>query len=162
MAIHSHSVRHLRRPERHIREAVNSPISVPSNYHINLTQRPEQQTRSRHRCHLESHSKCHYHLTFSITWRLSCAPPSSDFRSSLRGQWALYTKALSASPSAVKVNIVNTASNFIITALLGAVVFGEKLPLLWWFGAGLLVAGSVIIGKREEGGEENEGRKKRE
>jgi drug/metabolite transporter (DMT)-like permease len=76
--------------------------------------------------------------------------------------WALYTKALSASPSAVKVNIVNTASNFIITALLGAVVFGEKLPLLWWFGAGLLVAGSVIIGKREEGGEENEGRKKRE
>jgi uncharacterized membrane protein len=64
--------------------------------------------------------------------------------------WALYTKALSAGPSAVKVNIVNTASNFIVTALLGAIVFGEKLPLLWWVGAGFLVAGSVVIGRRDE------------
>src|ERR1700755_772243 len=74
--------------------------------------------------------------------------------------WALYTKALSASPSAVKVNIVNTASNFIITALLGAIVFGEKLPILWWLGAGLLVAGSVVIGRREEGGDEDATAKK--
>jgi uncharacterized membrane protein len=77
--------------------------------------------------------------------------------------WALYTKALSASPSAVKVNIVNTASNFIITALLGALVFGERLPVLWWIGAGLLVAGSVIIGRREEvGGDKGGGRKREE
>lgn len=66
--------------------------------------------------------------------------------------WALYTRALSVSPSAVKVNIVNTASNFIVTAVLGALVFGERLPPLWWVGAGLLVAGSVVIGRREEGG----------
>lgn len=29
-------------------------------------------------------------------------------------------------------------------------IFGEKLPLGWWFGAGLLAAGNVVIGRREE------------
>ncbi len=38
-----------------------------------------------------------------------------------------------------------------VTALLGLVVFGEKLPPLWWVGAGLLAAGNVVIGRREEG-----------
>jgi len=64
--------------------------------------------------------------------------------------WALFTRALSLSPSAVKVNVINTAANFIITALLGALIFGESLPLIWWIGATLLIAGSVIIGMREE------------
>lgn len=29
-------------------------------------------------------------------------------------------------------------------------IFGEKLPFAWWLGAGLLAAGNVVIGKREE------------
>lgn len=29
-------------------------------------------------------------------------------------------------------------------------IFGEKLPLGWWVGAGLLAAGNVVIGRREE------------
>lgn len=64
--------------------------------------------------------------------------------------WALFTRALSLSPSAVHVNIINTAANFVITAILGALIFGERLPLLWWVGASLLITGSVIIGRREE------------
>lgn len=64
--------------------------------------------------------------------------------------WMLYTKALSTSPSAVHVNIVNTTSNFLITAVLGTLIFGEKLPVLWFVGAVLLVTGGVIIGRREE------------
>ncbi len=63
--------------------------------------------------------------------------------------WALFTRALSLSTSAVKVNVINTAANFIITALLGVLIFGESLPLLWWVGATLLITGSVIIGTRE-------------
>lgn len=63
--------------------------------------------------------------------------------------WALFTRALSLSPSAVKVNVINTAANFIITALLGALIFEESLPLLWWVGATLLISGSVVIGTRE-------------
>ncbi|QDS73492.1 hypothetical protein FKW77_009206 [Venturia effusa] len=67
--------------------------------------------------------------------------------------WTFYTKALANSPSAVHVNIVNTTSNFLITAILGALIFGEKLPALWFLGAAFLVTGGVIIGRREEKGE---------
>lgn len=37
-----------------------------------------------------------------------------------------------------------------ITAVLGFIIFSESLPPLWWLGAALLVAGNVIIGRREE------------
>lgn len=38
-----------------------------------------------------------------------------------------------------------------ITAVLGWLIFAESLPGMWFLGAGLLVAGNVIIGRREEG-----------
>ena len=34
-----------------------------------------------------------------------------------------------------------------ITAILGFIIFSESLPPLWWLGAALLVAGSVITGR---------------
>jgi drug/metabolite transporter (DMT)-like permease len=61
--------------------------------------------------------------------------------------WALYTRALSAAPSAVHANVVNTSTNFIIAALMGWALFGEKLVGTWWVGAMLLVAGTVVIGR---------------
>lgn len=64
--------------------------------------------------------------------------------------WALFTAALTRSSSTTRVSIVNVSSNFFITAVLGALIFGEKLPLGWWLGAGLLAAGNVVIGRREE------------
>jgi drug/metabolite transporter (DMT)-like permease len=42
------------------------------------------------------------------------------------------------------------------TAILGWMVFAESLPATWWAGAGLLVMGNVIIGRREEGGDKDE------
>lgn len=65
--------------------------------------------------------------------------------------WALFTAALTRSSSTTRVSIVNVSSNFFITAILGAMIFSEKLPLGWWFGAALLAAGNVVIGRREEG-----------
>lgn len=46
-----------------------------------------------------------------------------------------------------------------LTAVLGWLIFSESLPPLWFLGAALLVAGNVIIGRREEkdGGEDLEG-----
>lgn len=44
-----------------------------------------------------------------------------------------------------------------LTALLGLIVFGERLPPLWWLGAGLLVAGNVVIGRRQEDGDGGDG-----
>jgi len=64
--------------------------------------------------------------------------------------WALFTKALARGTSTTQVTIINTSANFMITAVLGFFIFTESLPPLWWLGAALLVAGNVIIGRREE------------
>lgn len=66
--------------------------------------------------------------------------------------WALFTKALARGNSTTQVSIMNTSSNFFITAMLGLVIFSEDLPPLWWVGAMFLVAGNVIIGSKDEGG----------
>ena len=65
--------------------------------------------------------------------------------------WTLFTRALKAGHSATQVSIMNTSANFVLTALLGLVIFAETLPPLWWIGATLLVAGNVIIGRKDEG-----------
>lgn len=64
--------------------------------------------------------------------------------------WTLFTKALARGTSTTQVSIINTSANFVITAFLGFFIFAESLPPLWWMGAALLVAGNVIIGRREE------------
>jgi hypothetical protein len=68
--------------------------------------------------------------------------------------WALFTKALARGTSTTQVSILNTSSNFMITAILGLLIFGESLPPLWFLGAALLVAGNVIIGRRDEGADD--------
>jgi len=65
--------------------------------------------------------------------------------------WGLFTRALTLATSTVRVSVINTSANFMLTAVLGALIFSESLPGLWWIGAALLVAGSVIIGMRDEG-----------
>ncbi|KAK3116841.1 hypothetical protein LTR53_002405 [Teratosphaeriaceae sp. CCFEE 6253] len=65
--------------------------------------------------------------------------------------WGLFTRALTLATSTVRVSVINTSANFMLTAVLGAAIFGESLPGLWWLGASFLVAGSVIIGRGEEG-----------
>lgn len=72
--------------------------------------------------------------------------------------WTLFTQALTKGQSTTQVSIINTSTNFVITALLGLAIFAESLPPLWWAGAALLVAGNVIIGRgkqEEESGESN-------
>lgn len=71
--------------------------------------------------------------------------------------WGLFTRALTLASSTVRVSVINTSANFMITAIIGLAIFSESLPGLWWLGAAMLVAGSVIIGRREEGGKETEG-----
>ncbi len=64
--------------------------------------------------------------------------------------WTLFTTALARGHSTTQVSIRNTSSNFVLTALLGLAIFSESLPPLWWLGAGLLVAGNVIVGRKDE------------
>ncbi|KAG9197949.1 hypothetical protein G6514_000668 [Epicoccum nigrum] len=65
--------------------------------------------------------------------------------------WGLFTRALTLASSTVRVSVINTSANFMITAVMSALIFSEDLPGLWWVGAAMLVAGSVIVGRREEG-----------
>ncbi|KAL2827900.1 hypothetical protein BJY01DRAFT_228797 [Aspergillus pseudoustus] len=64
--------------------------------------------------------------------------------------WALFTRALTAAPSTTKVSITNTSANFLVTALLGMIVFREKVSGLWWLGAGMMGGGCILVGMREE------------
>lgn len=70
--------------------------------------------------------------------------------------WTLFTKALARGSSTTQVSIMNTSTNFMITALLGLAIFSESLPPLWWLGAAMLVAGNVIIGRKEEPGSDSQ------
>ncbi|KAM0328091.1 hypothetical protein ACHAQA_005494 [Verticillium albo-atrum] len=64
--------------------------------------------------------------------------------------WTLFTKALAQGSSTTRVSIINTSSNFVLTALLGFMIFSEALPPMWWLGAFLLVAGNVIVGRKDD------------
>lgn len=64
--------------------------------------------------------------------------------------WSLFTTALARGTSTTQVSIMNTSTNFIVTAVLGFIIFSESLPPMWWGGAVLLVAGSVITGRKDE------------
>ncbi|EFX06156.1 hypothetical protein CMQ_4225 [Grosmannia clavigera kw1407] len=66
--------------------------------------------------------------------------------------WTVFTKALARGHSATQVSVMNTSANFVLTALLGLMIFSEALPPLWWLGAAMLVAGNVIIGRKDEAG----------
>ncbi|GAB7343314.1 hypothetical protein MBLNU457_1363t1 [Dothideomycetes sp. NU457] len=67
--------------------------------------------------------------------------------------WGLFTRALTLASSTVHVSVLNTSTNFLVAATAGYLVFGERLPGLWWVGAALLVAGCLLIGRREGGDE---------
>lgn len=64
--------------------------------------------------------------------------------------WTLFTTALARGTSTTQVAIMNTSTNFVFTALLGFFIFSEALPPVWWAGAALLVAGNVIVGRKDE------------
>ncbi|KAI1335838.1 hypothetical protein F5Y15DRAFT_224244 [Xylariaceae sp. FL0016] len=70
--------------------------------------------------------------------------------------WTLFTQALAKGHSTTQVSIMNTSANFMLTALLGLVIFAESLPPLWWVGAAMLVVGNVIIGRKDEGTKDGE------
>ncbi|KAF8939605.1 hypothetical protein EDD21DRAFT_368168 [Dissophora ornata] len=63
--------------------------------------------------------------------------------------WTLFTKALNRSKSSATVTVINSAANFCLTAVLGYALFSEPLAMQWWFGASLIVLGSVLVSSNE-------------
>ena len=42
--------------------------------------------------------------------------------------WGLFTRALTLASSTVRVSVINTSANFMLTAVLGWIIFHESLP----------------------------------
>jgi hypothetical protein len=42
--------------------------------------------------------------------------------------WGLFTRALTLASSTVRVSVINTSANFMLTAMLGFFIFRESLP----------------------------------
>ncbi|XP_061162515.1 transmembrane protein 42-like [Saccostrea echinata] len=71
--------------------------------------------------------------------------------------WTLFTKSLQFCSSTAEATVTNTASNFLISALIGVALFNETLSLRWWIGASLIVTGLLLIHRanRKESEEKN-------
>ncbi|XP_062847400.1 transmembrane protein 42a [Trichomycterus rosablanca] len=59
--------------------------------------------------------------------------------------WTFFAKALRHSSSSARATVTTTASNFISSAFLGHVIFGESHALLWWVGITLTLLGLFIL-----------------
>ncbi|XP_074646061.1 transmembrane protein 42-like [Tubulanus polymorphus] len=59
--------------------------------------------------------------------------------------WTCFVKALRRCTSTAEATIVNTATNFLLTAVFGQIVYGETLSVLWWLGVCLILSGLVVI-----------------
>ena len=42
--------------------------------------------------------------------------------------WGLFTRALTLGTSTTQVSVINASANFMLTAILGLVIFSEELP----------------------------------
>ncbi|XP_033021361.1 transmembrane protein 42 [Lacerta agilis] len=59
--------------------------------------------------------------------------------------WTFFAKALRYSSSSATATLTSTASNFISSAFLGSLLFGETHALLWWIGISLTLLGLLLL-----------------
>ncbi|EZA52655.1 hypothetical protein DMN91_002060 [Ooceraea biroi] len=56
-----------------------------------------------------------------------------------------FVKALHGSGSSLPVTVASAATNYVCSALVGFIVFGESTSLTWWCGTSLVLFGLVLI-----------------
>ncbi|KAG1929018.1 transmembrane protein 42 [Pimephales promelas] len=59
--------------------------------------------------------------------------------------WTFLAKALRSSCSSARTTVTTTASNFISSAFLGQLIFGETHVALWWTGISLTLSGLLVL-----------------
>uniref|UniRef100_A0A8D3C3K2 Transmembrane protein 42a n=1 Tax=Scophthalmus maximus TaxID=52904 RepID=A0A8D3C3K2_SCOMX len=59
--------------------------------------------------------------------------------------WTFFSKALRHCSSSARATVTTTASNFISSAVLGRVIFGETHALLWWLGICITLCGLLVL-----------------
>ncbi|CAN9514035.1 unnamed protein product [Ophioblennius macclurei] len=59
--------------------------------------------------------------------------------------WTFFSKALRLCSSSARATVTTTASNFLCSAVLGRLLFGETHGALWWAGISLTLCGLVLL-----------------
>ncbi|XP_058503502.1 transmembrane protein 42-like [Solea solea] len=59
--------------------------------------------------------------------------------------WTFFSKALHHCSSSARATVTTTAANFISSAALGRVIFGETHATLWWLGISLTLCGLLTL-----------------
>ncbi|KAK6323579.1 hypothetical protein J4Q44_G00059180 [Coregonus suidteri] len=59
--------------------------------------------------------------------------------------WTFLAKALRYSSSSTRTTVTTTASNFVSSAFLGQLIFGETQIALWWVGISLTFSGLLVL-----------------
>ncbi|XP_065338627.1 transmembrane protein 42 [Cloeon dipterum] len=59
--------------------------------------------------------------------------------------WSFYVRALQSSNSSLPATVVSTATNYIVSAIFGIILFGEATGFLWWTGTCLVIIGLALI-----------------
>nr|XP_014271551.1 transmembrane protein 42 [Halyomorpha halys] len=55
-----------------------------------------------------------------------------------------FAKGLHTAPSSIHATLISSASNYVSTAIIGSLLFGERTPFMWWFGTSFVIAGVVV------------------
>ncbi|XP_070574659.1 transmembrane protein 42-like [Ptychodera flava] len=69
--------------------------------------------------------------------------------------WTLFVKSLRKCSSSLEATLINTATNFFVSGVMGQMLFGETMSLLWWFGASLIVIGLLFVHRGTAASEES-------
>ena len=59
--------------------------------------------------------------------------------------WKFFNRSLQLFPTSLLASIVASATNFMVTALLGKLIFGDSLSYEWWVGTVLIMIGMIFI-----------------
>ncbi|KAI1297914.1 hypothetical protein HDE_04430 [Halotydeus destructor] len=59
--------------------------------------------------------------------------------------WTMFTKALVKSRTSLEATVVNTAANFIFTAIFGTLLFDETIGFLWFLGSIMILIGLILV-----------------
>ncbi|KAM4735720.1 transmembrane protein 42-like [Anableps anableps] len=59
--------------------------------------------------------------------------------------WTMFSKALRHCSSSAGATVTTTASNFISSAIIGRLIFGETHSTLWWTGISLTLCGLLVL-----------------
>ncbi|OCT75957.1 transmembrane protein 42 isoform X1 [Xenopus laevis] len=74
--------------------------------------------------------------------------------------WTFFAKALRLSSSSAAATVTTTASNFMFSALIGKVLFGEARAMLWWVGISITLCGLLLLHTATPSHEENRAKTK--